>query len=87
MKWDNIVRCNINADSTWDLVSAAIGKIAPRGLDHVWSETFVRSGWSNDSDGIAKEVIARGFSQHIIEMKCWDGDTDYVWDITTKMAT
>jgi hypothetical protein len=87
MEWDNIVRCNINANSTWDLVSAAGNKVTQRRLDHVWSETFVPSNWSNDSDGFVKEDIAQGFSQHIIEAQCWDGHTDCRWDITTNMAT
>jgi hypothetical protein len=87
MEWDYIVRCNINADSNWDLVSAAIGKFTQRELDHVWSETFVLPNWNNDSDGMTKEDIAQGLGQYIIRMQCWDGHTGCRWDITTNMAT
>ncbi|KAI4612936.1 hypothetical protein J4E80_006991 [Alternaria sp. BMP 0032] len=91
LNWDSIVRCVIDSDGSWDLTSATSGGSTRRELHDVWFEKFLRTRWGNDdTTALRREDIARDFSEHMINFRCydqsWDGEADTKWEITTTMT-
>lgn len=42
LKFDALVRAEINYDGSWKLISATSGKYTKNNLEHVWNEVYLR---------------------------------------------
>ncbi|KAI4693355.1 uncharacterized protein J4E88_001726 [Alternaria novae-zelandiae] len=91
LRWNNVVRCTVNSDGSWNLISAtsATGD-TKRELHHVWSGKFIRTRWSSDIERMiywcTKEESASGFGESMINHEFWDCKTKTKWDIATTMT-
>ncbi|KAI4648461.1 uncharacterized protein J4E79_010083 [Alternaria viburni] len=90
LEWESVIRCTVNSDGSWNLISAtSAGRSTRRGLHHVWSGKFIRTRWSSEIERNAcgtKEEFAHSFGEGMINFQCWDGEIKTKWDIATTMA-
>ncbi|KAI4619665.1 hypothetical protein J4E83_005520 [Alternaria metachromatica] len=89
LEWDNLVRCRINYDGSWDLASATFGRYTRLGLHHAWAESFLprytRMGIEHDKKK-GEEQSARTLGDYILSNECWIAKAESKWNIEISMA-
>ncbi|KAI4930942.1 uncharacterized protein J4E92_004776 [Alternaria infectoria] len=84
--WSNVIRCTVNFDGSWNLLSAKSYTSTKRGLLYAWSENFIPGRWDGESSAdITEEDIVHGFSKSMISMQC-DDEMEYKREIAITMA-
>jgi hypothetical protein len=85
-EFDNLVRCAINFDGTWDINEASFGKYTRQKLEDVWTGKFVSTRIRREliaSDDEKRAEFASILSEHILITECWDADESSKWTIKT----